>query len=214
MLGRGLPARVLLGGDPGQRAQGGGEAGEAVAQRSGSHRRDGPVEPATGVDHPDHQSAPRVDQSPDVGPGVLRGPGHRREDPDGVGAEPADQRPDRSADEHPGRGTAAGGEDRGGGCGRPSHPGREEAVQEFIDQHNIVYPTLISDAVEMDTFLYKTARESFIGTPTLLVFNPKGELVAVQPGTVTPTELSNFIKEHDQSVDSKNAEVEHAEKHG
>ena len=93
-------------------------------------------------------------------------------------------------------------------------PGREEAVQEFIDQHNIVYPTLISDAVEMDTFLYKTARESFIGTPTLLVFNPKGELVAVQPGTVTPTELSNFIKEHDQSVDSKNAEVEHAEKHG
>lgn len=72
--------------------------------------------------------------------------------------------------------------------------GREEAVQKFIDQHNIVYPTLISDAVEMDTFLYKTARESFIGTPTLLVFNPKGELVAVQPGTVTPTELSNFIR--------------------
>jgi thioredoxin-related protein len=93
-------------------------------------------------------------------------------------------------------------------------PGREEAVQEFIDQHNIAYPTLISDAVEMDTFLYKTAHESFIGTPTLLVFDPKGELVAVQPGAVTPTELSNFIKDNDNSTDSKNAEADHAEKRG
>ena len=93
-------------------------------------------------------------------------------------------------------------------------PGREEAVQEFIDQHNIAYPTLISDAVEMDTFLYKTAHESFIGTPTLLVFDPKGELVAVQPGAVSPTELSNFIKDHDNSTDSKNAEADHAEKRG
>jgi thioredoxin-related protein len=93
-------------------------------------------------------------------------------------------------------------------------PGREEAVQEFIDQHNIAYPTFISDAVEIDTFLYKTAHESFIGTPTLLVFDPKGELVAVQPGAVSPTELSNFIKDHDNSTDSKNAEADHAEKRG
>ena len=93
-------------------------------------------------------------------------------------------------------------------------PGREEAIQEFIDQHTIQYPTLVSDAVEMDTFLYKTARESFIGTPTLLVFDPKGELVAVQPGAVSPTELSNFIKDHAKNSDSKNAEAEQQSKRG
>jgi hypothetical protein len=33
-----------------------------------------------------------------------------------------------------------------------------------------------------------------MGTPTTMVFNPKGKLVAVQPGAVTAKELVGFIQ--------------------
>ncbi|WGZ96077.1 MAG: hypothetical protein QJT81_08935 [Candidatus Thiothrix putei] len=52
----------------------------------------------------------------------------------------------------------------------------------------------MSNPSEVDKYLYTTAKESFIGTPTFMVYNPQGELLAVQPGAVTAEELSSFIE--------------------
>lgn len=70
--------------------------------------------------------------------------------------------------------------------------GKRDA-QLFIQQNRIRFPNLLSNAAEIDAYLQKHAQETLMGTPTLLLFSPKGKLVAVQPGPVTPTELKNFI---------------------
>lgn len=71
--------------------------------------------------------------------------------------------------------------------------GKAEA-QRFIQQHKMRFPNFLSNAAEVDAYLVKHADETFLGTPTLLLFSPQGKLVAVQPGPVTATELKDFIK--------------------
>ncbi|HMT92264.1 TlpA disulfide reductase family protein [uncultured Thiothrix sp.] len=76
--------------------------------------------------------------------------------------------------------------------------GKAEA-QAFVKQYNLDFPNLLSDLSEMNAYLNKTAGESLYGTPTMLVFNPQGKLIAVQPGPVTADELIAFIKKEQQS---------------
>jgi thiol-disulfide isomerase/thioredoxin len=71
--------------------------------------------------------------------------------------------------------------------------GKEEA-QRFIQQHKMRFPNMLSNSAEMGSYLMKHADEGFLGTPTLLLFSPKGQLVAVQPGPVTVDELKKFIE--------------------
>lgn len=70
----------------------------------------------------------------------------------------------------------------------------KQAAQDFIDEHNVSFPTLLSNPSEIDKYLYTTAQESFIGTPTFMVFNPQGQLQALQPGVVTEEELTAYIR--------------------
>lgn len=70
-------------------------------------------------------------------------------------------------------------------------------AERFIDEYGLTFPNLLSTPSEIDTYLYSTAKESFIGTPTFMVFDPQGKLRVVQPGTVSEEALSNFIKQQD-----------------
>ncbi|MGB3916032.1 TlpA family protein disulfide reductase [Thiothrix litoralis] len=71
-------------------------------------------------------------------------------------------------------------------------------AEKFIDEQGLTFTNLLSDPSEVDKYLYSTAKESFIGTPTFMVYNPQGKLLAVQPGAVTAEELSDFIKKQSQ----------------
>lgn len=66
-------------------------------------------------------------------------------------------------------------------------------AQRFIQQNKMRFPNLLSNAAEVDSYLVKHADETFLGTPTMLLFSPKGKLIAVQPGPVTVEELKEFI---------------------
>lgn len=72
-------------------------------------------------------------------------------------------------------------------------------AQAFVKQNSLKFPNLLSDLSEMNAYLNKAAGESLYGTPTMLVFNPKGKLIAVQPGPVTADELAAFIKKEQKS---------------
>lgn len=72
-------------------------------------------------------------------------------------------------------------------------------AQAFVRQYSLKFPNLISDLSEMNAYLNKAAGEELYGTPTLLVFNPQGKLIAVQPGPVTADELVAFIKKEQKS---------------
>jgi len=71
--------------------------------------------------------------------------------------------------------------------------GKTDAEQ-FIDEHNFTFTNLLSNPSEVDDHLYSTAKKSFIGTPTFIVYNPQGKLTAAQPGLVTAEALSAFIQ--------------------
>lgn len=66
-------------------------------------------------------------------------------------------------------------------------------AEKFIDEQGLTFPNLLSNPSEIDKYLFSTAKESFIGTPTFMVYNPLGKLLTVQPGAVTAEELSAFI---------------------
>lgn len=73
------------------------------------------------------------------------------------------------------------------------------AAQAFVKQNSLKFPNLLSDLSEMNAYLNQAAGEDLYGTPTMLVFNPQGKLIAVQPGPVTAEELITFIKQEQKS---------------
>lgn len=74
---------------------------------------------------------------------------------------------------------------------------RKAQAQAFIQKHRLTFTNLITDGTRFDEFLYRSAGELLVGTPTLMVYNPQGKLAAVQPGVVTPQELINFIRKEE-----------------
>ncbi len=69
-----------------------------------------------------------------------------------------------------------------------------EDAEDFIAEYNIKFPTLISNFVEMNVWMQKSLGESLMGTPTFILFDDKGALVAAQPGIVSIDSLEKFIK--------------------
>lgn len=78
------------------------------------------------------------------------------------------------------------------------HPAEKAKAQKFIKRFKVKFPNLLSDAVEISGILYTTAGESLVGTPTMIVYNPQGELAAVQPGPVMAQDLIRFIQREEQ----------------
>lgn len=71
-------------------------------------------------------------------------------------------------------------------------------AQAMIDEFEIPFPTLLSDYAEVNAWLEETTEESLIGTPTFLIFNPQGEVLAAQAGIVSTAALEKFILANSQ----------------
>jgi peroxiredoxin len=77
---------------------------------------------------------------------------------------------------------------------------RLEAARDFIKRHTVTFPNLVGEPEEVAN-LYQTLTSSeWVGTPSFLVYNPKGELLAAQAGAVPPELIEKFIKENSQSA--------------
>lgn len=69
-----------------------------------------------------------------------------------------------------------------------------EAAQEFIRRHQVSYPNLITE-LSNGTQLYSyLSGQSWIGTPSFLVFDPSGVLRAQQAGAVPAELIERFIE--------------------
>ena len=64
----------------------------------------------------------------------------------------------------------------------------KKAARDFMQRHAVTFPSLIGEPLEVAAMYSDQTGLSFRGTPTFLVYNPKGELSAQQVGAV-PTEL-------------------------
>jgi len=66
-------------------------------------------------------------------------------------------------------------------------------AQQFIDRHRVNFPNLIADEAAVAAFYYRHTGERWVGTPTFLIYDPSGELVAKQVGAVSQALLEDFI---------------------
>ncbi len=68
-----------------------------------------------------------------------------------------------------------------------------EDAKSFVSEFKIKFPTIISNPIEMNIWMQQNLGESLIGTPTFILFDPEGKLVAAQPGIVAISSLEKFI---------------------
>lgn len=71
-----------------------------------------------------------------------------------------------------------------------------DAAKDFIMEYDIKFPTLLTNYVEMNIWMQQSIGESLVGTPTFILFDPEGKLVAAQPGIVSIESLETFISEN------------------
>lgn len=78
-----------------------------------------------------------------------------------------------------------------------------EDVEDFIAEYDIKFPTIITNYVEMNIWMQKSIGESLRGTPTFILFDPEGKLVAAQPGMVSTAALEEFIQKNSKPAQAK-----------
>lgn len=72
--------------------------------------------------------------------------------------------------------------------------GNRQIAKNFVSKHGVNFPTLLSNKREFNQYLRRVAKEGLTGTPTYLVFNPQGKLIALQPGHVPFASIYNLMR--------------------
>ena len=69
-------------------------------------------------------------------------------------------------------------------------------AEDFLAEYDVKFPTIVTNPVEMSIWMEQSIGESLRGTPTFILFDPEGKLVAAQPGIVAVASLEKFITEN------------------
>jgi thiol-disulfide isomerase/thioredoxin len=69
-------------------------------------------------------------------------------------------------------------------------------ANEFIKEFGIKFKNIVSNPIEMNAWMQKNVGEGLMGTPTFILLDPKGKVVAAQPGMVSTDSLETFINEN------------------
>ncbi len=80
-----------------------------------------------------------------------------------------------------------------------------EDAEDFIVEYDMKFPNIVTNYVEMNIWMEQNIGESLRGTPTFILFDPEGKLVAAQPGIVSTASLEKFIT---QNSTEETAQVE------
>ncbi|MGB1310006.1 MAG: TlpA family protein disulfide reductase [Leucothrix sp.] len=79
------------------------------------------------------------------------------------------------------------------GIALDGQPGKD-AAESMIKEYKMPFKNILSNPIEINAWMQQAADESLIGTPTFMIFDPKGKLVALQPGQLPVTSIESFIK--------------------
>jgi len=72
-------------------------------------------------------------------------------------------------------------------------PKHVDVVNQYIKDNNVSFPTFVGDTAIIASHYFGMTEENLRGTPTYLLFNPEGELLANNPGLLTVEALESFI---------------------
>ncbi len=71
---------------------------------------------------------------------------------------------------------------------------KKKAAELFIQRHEINFPNLIGEADKIGRWFEKLTGQNWMGTPTLLVYSPEGELKVQQIGAIPLELVEKFIQ--------------------
>ncbi len=69
-------------------------------------------------------------------------------------------------------------------------------AEDFLAEFDVQFPTIVTNSIEMNIWMEQSIGESLRGTPTFILFDPEGKLVAAQPGIVAVASLEKFIMDN------------------
>jgi peroxiredoxin len=73
-----------------------------------------------------------------------------------------------------------------------------KAAQDFVQRHAVTFPNLVGEPNAVAELYQNLTGNEWLGTPSFLVYNTQGELMAAQAGAVPPDLIEKFIKENSQ----------------
>ena len=73
----------------------------------------------------------------------------------------------------------------------------------FIKRHHVTFPNLIGEPEQVADMYMELTGGHWVGTPTILVYDPKGELQAAQPGAVPVELIEEFVKSRNKQPAAK-----------
>lgn len=69
-------------------------------------------------------------------------------------------------------------------------------AEDFLAEFDVNFPTVVTNPIEMSIWMQQSIGEPLRGTPSFILFDPKGMLVAAQAGIVSVSALERFITEN------------------
>jgi peroxiredoxin len=66
----------------------------------------------------------------------------------------------------------------------------------FIEEHDLPFPNLIGEPEAVMRYYMRMTGNQFVGTPTIMIYNPDGALAAAQAGGVPPEVIAKFVADN------------------
>lgn len=66
----------------------------------------------------------------------------------------------------------------------------------YVERHDITFPNLIGEPAAVMQHFAELTGQTFLGTPSILLYDPSGELVAAQAGAVPTEVIERFMANH------------------
>jgi len=80
---------------------------------------------------------------------------------------------------------------------------KKNDAQEFIKRHQVNFPNLIGEPEKIATMYQELTGDTWIGTPSFMVYTPKGELLGAQAGAVPVPVIESFIERESAATQPK-----------
>ncbi len=76
---------------------------------------------------------------------------------------------------------------------------KKKDAERFIQRHSVDFPNLIGEPEYVATIFQDLTGQYFRGTPTFMIFSPKGELKAADAGAVPAELIEKFIEQQSEN---------------
>jgi len=75
--------------------------------------------------------------------------------------------------------------------------GDPEVARRFVQAHDLVFPNLVGSARAVSRFLREQTGRGLYGTPTFLLYDPRGKLVGMQVGPLPTEAVEEIMRKHE-----------------